>query len=57
MDPGWVRVWLLDMALAGDGKVAVLMAAYNPNISQQIHYAIGTLRLIGALKPNRGLGR
>ena len=45
MDPGWVRVWLLDMALAGDGKVAVLMAAYNQNISQQIHYAIGTIQI------------
>ena len=42
VDPSWVRVWLLDMALAGDGKVAILMAAHNPNISQQLHYAIGT---------------
>ena len=41
IDPSWVRVWLLDMALAGNGKVAVLMAAHNPNISQQLHYAIG----------------
>ena len=41
VDPSWVRVWLLDMSLAGDGKVAVLMAAHNPNISTQLHYAIG----------------
>ena len=45
VDPSWVRVWLLDMALAGDGKVSVLMAAHNPNISQQVHFAIGMVSL------------
>ena len=44
VDPSWVRVWLMDMALAGNGKVAVLMAAHNPNISQELHYAIGILK-------------
>ena len=44
VDPSWVRVRLLDMALAGNGKVAVLMAAHNPNISQELHYAIGILK-------------
>ena len=43
VDPSWVRIWLLDMALAGNGKVAILMAAHNPNISQQLHYAIGII--------------
>ena len=33
------------MALAGDGKVSVLMAAHNPNISQQVHFAIGMVSL------------
>ena len=43
IDPSWVRVWLLDMAIAGNGRIAVLMAAHNPNISQDLHYAIGTI--------------
>ena len=41
MDPDWVRVWLLDMAFAGHDKISVLMAGHNPNISDELHYAIG----------------
>jgi hypothetical protein len=39
-DPSWIRVFLLDMQFTDQG-VMVLMAALNPNISQQLHYALG----------------
>lgn len=62
-DPSWIKVWLLDMQLTNEGCISVLMAAYNPRISQQIHYAIGMLatmtnappiqfRLVSILKHN-----
>ena len=44
-DPSWIRVFLLDMQLTDKG-VMVLMAAFNPNISQQLHYALGNFSLI-----------
>ncbi len=43
-DPAWIRVWLLDMQLVGQDSVAVLMAAHNPHITQQLHYAVGLLK-------------
>jgi len=44
-DPSWIRVFLLDMQLSESG-VVVLMAAINPNISQQLHYALGRLHFM-----------
>jgi len=45
VDPDWVRVWLLDMQRQGNTKVSILMAAHNPNISDELHYAIGTVNV------------
>ena len=39
-DPTWIKVFVLDMQLSDKG-VVVLMAALNPNISQDLHYALG----------------
>lgn len=43
-DPDWIRAWLLDMQLIGQDSIAVLMAAHNPHISQQLHYAVGIMK-------------
>ena len=44
-DPAWIKTWLLDMQLVGQDSIAVLMAAYNPHISQQLHYAVGIMKV------------
>ena len=43
---------MLDMQLSDSG-VVVLMAALNPNISQQLHYALGRALKLFALKDCR----
>ena len=41
----------LDMQLVGQDSVAVLMAAANPHISQQLHYAIGIMKTMSNAPP------
>lgn len=50
-DPAWIKVWLLDMQLVGNDSIAVLMAANNPHISQQLHYAIGFFNVASNAPP------
>ena len=50
-DPSWIKVWLLDMQMVNQDSVAVLMAGYNPRISQQLHYAIGVLNIMSNACP------
>ena len=50
-DPSWIKVWLLDMQMVQQDSVAVLMAAYNPHISQQLHYGIGVLNTMSNAVP------
>ena len=45
-------MFVLDMQLSDSG-VVVLMAALNPNISQQLHYALGMALKLFALKDCR----
>lgn len=50
-DPDWIRVFLLDVQLVGQDSVAVLMAAHNPHISQQLHYAVGIMKTMSNAAP------
>ncbi len=47
-NPTWLKVWLLDMQSSSPhgGAVTVLMAAVNPQASNQMRYALGGGRLI-----------
>ncbi|XP_050036430.1 nuclear pore complex protein Nup133 [Dermacentor andersoni] len=49
--PRHLKAWCIDMQLSANG-VAVLMAALNPQVSQQLHYAIGTVDVRNVGSPN-----
>lgn len=40
--PSQLKVWCIDMQLTADG-VMILMAALNPLVSQQLHFALGVV--------------
>ncbi|CAN7937670.1 unnamed protein product [Ixodes hexagonus] len=42
--PRHLKAWCIDMQLTANG-VTVLMAALNPQVSQQLHFALGTVDL------------
>ena len=39
------------MQLCGEDAVSVLMACYNPHISQELHFALGTMNAMTNAPP------
>jgi len=50
--PAWLRLWLIDLAVASEGQVAVLLAAVNQHdTSPGVQYGVAQVRTLTAAPP------